>query len=59
MDPNADIGNGMTANAVTYYSSSGAKFTQFENFALKIVLLSTNQVLIPKVRTVSAIAMLQ
>ena len=59
MDPNADLGNGVTANAVTYYSSSGTHFTQFDNFAIKIVLLSQNQVIIPRVKSISAIAMLQ
>jgi len=56
MDPNSTP----QANSLTYYGvTSGAKYVGFDNFAIKIVLLSDNQVIFPTVKTVSAIALLQ
>ena len=59
MDPNADLGNGTYANCLTYFGTSGTQFVGFDNFAIKIVMLSTNQVLYPMIKTVSAIALMQ
>jgi hypothetical protein len=47
------------ANTLTYYGTNGAKFVGFDNFAVKIILLSTNQVIIPNIKTLSAIALMQ
>ena len=56
MDPNSTP----QANSLTSYGvTSGAKYVGFDNFAIKIVLLSDNQVIFPTVKTVSAIALLQ
>jgi hypothetical protein len=59
MNPNADLGNGTYANCLTYFSTTGTQQIGFDNFAIKIVMISTNQVLYPMIKTVSAIALMQ
>ena len=54
-----DPGSYPSANNLTYYGTNGAKFVGFDNFAVKVILLSTNQVLLPNIKTLSAIALMQ
>jgi len=59
MDPNADIGSNATANCLTYYNTTGASFVGFDNFQIKMVLTSSDQIKVPTVKTLAAIALLQ
>lgn len=43
-------------NVFTYFNSSSAKFNGFQTFAVKIVLLSSDQIAIPYVEDIRAIA---
>jgi len=55
MDPAAQP----QANTLTYYGTTGAQYVGFDNFQIKIVLLSQNQILYPFIKSISAIALLQ
>ncbi len=48
--------NGTPTNISTYYSQSKQKFTGYKTFALKIVLLSDNKYLVPKIKDYRALS---
>ena len=55
MDPHAQP----QANTLTYFGTSGAQYDGFDSFQIKVVLLSDDQVKLPTIKSISAIALLQ
>jgi hypothetical protein len=46
-------------NVITYYDTNNEKYTGYNNFAIKIVLLGTNPVILPSMRDVRGIALMR
>ena len=46
-----------SGNEVTYTNAAGATFTGFSTFAIKIVMKSTTDVVVPQIRDMRAIAL--
>lgn len=49
--------NSLNQNIVTYYNTDGSAHTTFKQYAIKIVMLSSNNALVPKIRDSRVIAL--
>ena len=55
--PEAGYKNSLNSNIVRYYTADGSGHDSFKKFAIKIVLLSTNNAIVPKVADMRALAL--